>query len=102
MIVLPKDQTEWYDVCWDFWYLFIDMLDFSYFRDAGFLCFAISNFLLYAWYDIPYVYLADNILEKGYSQKDSSYLISVIGIVNMFGEVSWVDFPFIFILKKKS
>lgn len=51
--------------------------------------FALSNFLLYFWYDVPYVYLADNAIEAhDTSEEDASYLISVIGILNMFGEAS--------------
>lgn len=57
------------------------MLDFSHFLDARFLFFAVSNFLLYTWYDIPYVYLADSAIEKGFTKTEASYLISVIGDV---------------------
>lgn len=65
----------------------MDMLDFSFFADIRFTLFALSNFFLYAWYDVPYVYLADNAIEIGYSETDASILISMIGIVNMFGEI---------------
>lgn len=61
------------------------MLDFSHFLDARFLFFAISNFLLYTWYDVPYVYLADNAIERGFSKTEASYLISAIGtLINFF------------------
>lgn len=53
-----------------------------------FLLFALSNFLLYTWYDVPYVYIADLATKMGHSEEDASYLISLIGILNMFGEVS--------------
>lgn len=65
----------------------MDMLDFSFFADIRFTLFALSNFLLYAWYDVPYVYLADNAVEIGFSETDASILISLIGIVNMVGEI---------------
>lgn len=37
---------------------------------------------------MPYVYIADLAILKGYSDKDGSYLISLIGILNMVGEVN--------------
>lgn len=64
------------------------MMDFSHFKNMPFLLFALSNFLLYTWYDVPYVYIADLATMKGYSEEDASYLISLIGILNMFGEVN--------------
>lgn len=67
--------------------LFKDILDFSYFLDIRFLLFAISNFILYTWYDVVYVYLPDFALEHKVSETDASVLISLIGIVNMFGEI---------------
>jgi len=66
------------------------MMDFSHFKNIPFLLFAISNFLLYTWYDVPYVYIADLATKKGYTDADASYLISLIGILNMFGEVNLI------------
>lgn len=68
--------------------LFKDILDFSYFLDVRFLLFAISNFILYTWYDVVYVYLPDWAIEHKVSETDASMLISLIGIVNMFGEIA--------------
>lgn len=68
--------------------LFKDILDFSYFLDIRFLLFAISNFILYTWYDVAYVYLPDWAIEHGVSETDASMLISLIGIINMFGELA--------------
>ncbi|XP_070499939.1 monocarboxylate transporter 14-like [Chironomus tepperi] len=67
--------------------LFKDILDFSYFLDIQFLLFAISNFILYTWYDVVYVYLPDFALENNVQDTDASMLISLIGIVNMLGEI---------------
>lgn len=64
------------------------MLDFSHFLNPAFFVFAISNFLLYMWYDVPYVYISDHAMQKGFNESQSSMLISIIGILNMFGEVS--------------
>lgn len=67
--------------------LLVSILDFSYFSDMHYLLFAISNFLLYTFYDVPYVYLGDNATQIGFSPTQSSMLISIIGILNMVGEV---------------
>lgn len=87
MTTIAKEMNGWYAGLWDFWDLLVDMFDFSHFSDPKFLLFAISNFLLYSWYDVPYVYLTDNAIMQGYSDSDASMLISIIGIVNMVGEV---------------
>lgn len=87
MTTIAKTKLVWYAGLWEFWDLIVDMLDFSHFADSRFLLFAISNFLLHTWYDVPYVYLTDNAIEMGFSQTDASILISVIGITNMGGEV---------------
>lgn len=88
MTTIAKQKMVWYSGLWEFWDLLVDMLDFSHFADSRFLLFSISNFLLHTWYDVPYMYLADNAIEMGYSDTDASYLISFIGITNMVGEVS--------------
>lgn len=88
MTTNAKTKLVWYAGLWEFWDLIVDMLDFSYFTNSRYLLFAISNFLLHTWYDVPYVYLTDNAIEVGFSETDASILISVIGITNMCGEVS--------------
>ncbi|CAH0750659.1 unnamed protein product [Diatraea saccharalis] len=88
MTTIAKEKVQWYAGLWDFWDLVVDVLDFSHFLNPAFLVFAISNFLLYMWYDVPYVYIADNAMNIGFDESQSSMLISIIGILNMFGEVS--------------
>ncbi|XP_050422604.1 monocarboxylate transporter 12-like [Adelges cooleyi] len=87
MTTIAKEKNEWSASLWELWYLLLDMMDFSHFKNMHYLLFAISNFLLYTWYDVPYVYLADLATLRGNSQEDASYLISMIGFLNMFGEV---------------
>ncbi|XP_051161542.1 uncharacterized protein LOC127281720 [Leptopilina boulardi] len=87
MTTIAKTKIVWYAGLWEFWDLLVDMLDFSHFSDSRFLLFSISNFLLHFWYDVPYVYLTDNAIEMGFSEKQASILISVIGITNMVGEI---------------
>ncbi|XP_073997465.1 monocarboxylate transporter 14-like [Rhodnius prolixus] len=84
MTTIAKEKVEWYAGLWELW---SDMLDLSFFTNVRFLLFAMSNFLLYTWYDVPYVYLTDNAIERGFSETDASILISVIGILNMLGEI---------------
>jgi len=53
-----------------------------------FIIFCFSNFLLYFWYDVPYVYTieyAENILHVPNS--DSAQILSMIGVLNTVGEV---------------
>ncbi|XP_060848652.1 uncharacterized protein LOC132928191 [Rhopalosiphum padi] len=87
MTTIAKEKHEWSAGLWELWYLLLDMMDFSHFKNMPFLLFAISNFLLYTWYDVPYVYIADLAIKKGHTDEDASYLISLIGILNMFGEI---------------
>lgn len=88
MTTIAKEKGQWYAGLWDFWDLIVDMFDFSHFADPKYLVFSLSNFLLYTWYDVPYVYLTDFSIKNGMSDQDASILISIIGIVNMVGEVS--------------
>ncbi|XP_026468509.1 uncharacterized protein LOC113372402 isoform X2 [Ctenocephalides felis] len=89
MTTIAKEQYDnWpWDGLWEFWDLLRDMLDLSHFADARYVSFALSNFLLYTWYDVMYIYLADNAIGMGVSQTDASVLLSVIGILNMVGEI---------------
>ncbi|XP_043247652.1 uncharacterized protein LOC122394681 isoform X2 [Amphibalanus amphitrite] len=66
------------------------MVDPAFFRLPGFVLFALSNFVLYMFYDVPYVYLADDAISRGASDEDASMLISVIGVSNVVGVVSSV------------
>ncbi|XP_054281981.1 monocarboxylate transporter 12-like isoform X2 [Macrosteles quadrilineatus] len=87
MTTIAKEESDWSSGLSELWLLMADMLDFSHFSNPRFLLFAVSNFLLYTWYDVPYVYLAHNAIQMGFSETDASFLISVIGILNMVGEI---------------
>lgn len=86
--IVSDDVSTFAQLVKEFKRLFKDILDFSYFLDIEFLLFAISNFILYTWYDVVYVYLPDWAIEHKVSEADASLLISVVGIVNMFGEIA--------------
>ena len=57
-------------------------------RHPLFVLLALSNFLLYFWADVPYVFATDFALSRGIPDSQATFLISVIGIVNTIGQVS--------------
>ncbi|KAF6198866.1 hypothetical protein GE061_006889 [Apolygus lucorum] len=87
MTTIAKEKAEWYAGLFELGSLLSDMCDLRFFLNIRFLLFAISNFLLYTWYDVPYVYLADYAIGKGYPEGQASMLIAGIGILNMVGEI---------------
>lgn len=89
MTTIAKEKNQWFAALWDLWDLLVDIIDISHFADPKFLVFALSNFLLYTWYDVPYVYMSDYATTNLHiTSENASLLISMIGIVNMVGEVS--------------
>lgn len=90
MTTIAKEKSSLRQSWDEFKSVLLDMLDYTLFRDIRFVLFALSNFLLYTWYDVPYVYLPDyatKINPENITASDASMLISVLGIVNMFGEI---------------
>ncbi|XP_061191800.1 monocarboxylate transporter 12-like [Saccostrea echinata] len=61
------------------------MFDFKIMKNPFFLMFLISNFISYFWYDVPYVFLNDIAIEGGI--EDPAFIISILGIVNTFGQI---------------
>lgn len=63
------------------------------YMSAAFALFCLSNFILYFWYDVPYVYTIGYV-EKNLdiSNAKSTMVLSVIGVLNTIGEVvvGWV------------
>ena len=54
-----------------------------------FIVFCISNFLLYFWYDVPYVYTIEYVENNlNIPNTKSTQILSVIGILNTVGEVA--------------
>ncbi|XP_045478236.1 monocarboxylate transporter 12-like [Harmonia axyridis] len=88
MTTLSKEKNQWFSALWDLWDLLVDIIDISHLADPKFLVFALSNFLLYTWYDVPYVYMTDYATNNlKVTSENASLLISMIGIVNMVGEI---------------
>ena len=69
------------------------------YMSAAFALFCLSNFILYFWYDVPYVYTIGYV-EKNLNipNTESTMVLSVIGVLNTLGEVvvGWVaDLPWV-------
>lgn len=63
------------------------IVDTSIFRNWRFIVFLIANFILYFWYDVPYVFTVDRALEIGESKSQGALVVSSIGIVHTIGNV---------------
>ncbi|XP_061191852.1 monocarboxylate transporter 12-like [Saccostrea echinata] len=63
------------------------MFDFKIMKNPSFLLFVVSNFILYFWYDVPYVFLNDIAKEEGI--ENPAFIISALGIVNTFGQIMY-------------
>ncbi|KAK3928495.1 Monocarboxylate transporter 12 [Frankliniella fusca] len=61
------------------------MMDFSLFLELHFLLMSVGTTLLYTWFVVPYFYLADHLIENGYTQADASHMLGVVGYANTFG-----------------
>jgi len=64
-----------------------DMCDLRLFAVPVYSLFFISNFTLAYAYDLPYIYLPDYAIEQRIA--NPSFLISIIGIVNTFGQIMY-------------
>lgn len=62
-----------------------EICDVRLFKLPVYLLFFLSNFILSYAYNFPYVYLPDYAAEQGVTNE--SFLISIIGIVNMVGQI---------------
>ncbi|KAJ8318884.1 hypothetical protein KUTeg_003975 [Tegillarca granosa] len=63
------------------------MFDLSIMKNLVFVLFLVSNFFLYFWIDIPYVFIVDRAIEIGISDFWSSFFVSIIGILNTVGQI---------------
>lgn len=67
--------------------LMLEMFDFTNFKNLGYTLFCLSNFLLYACVDVPYVYVPDHAHTTGTNMESASFLISILGVLNCLGVV---------------
>lgn len=63
------------------------MVDCSLFFNSLFMLYAVSNFILYFWYDVPYVFVTNRAIENGISETNATFIISILGIVNTVGQI---------------
>ncbi|XP_053391716.1 monocarboxylate transporter 12-B-like isoform X2 [Mercenaria mercenaria] len=61
----------------------------SQLKNIQFLMFAISNFVMYFWNHIPYIFIVSNAVDIGISLQKASYFLSIIGFVHMFGIIGY-------------
>ncbi|XP_033737329.1 monocarboxylate transporter 12-like [Pecten maximus] len=62
-------------------------VDISVLGNLAFLVFAFSNFILYFWYDVPYVFTVDRAKEMGINERDASLMVAIIGTLHTIGNV---------------
>lgn len=61
-----------------------------------------STLILFTWYIVPYFYITEFLLKFDYTEEQSAYLISIIGIFNMIGMIflGWIgDKPWLNVTK---
>ena len=113
MIVHPSEEESGVERCGSwvkdnfFKYCFCISCGWKKFLDISFTLFLISNFILYAWYDIMYTYLPDY-AEKTlqWHPNDATILLPMIGIFNTLGEVvigyvgdkNWINLNYLYAL----
>ncbi|ESP01999.1 hypothetical protein LOTGIDRAFT_92970, partial [Lottia gigantea] len=64
-----------------------EMMDFSLFRDAGFILLCTGNVFVFLGFYVPFVYLVDKAVLNGIDEHKAAFLVSVIGITNCFGRL---------------
>ncbi|CAB3367999.1 Hypothetical predicted protein [Cloeon dipterum] len=62
-------------------------LDAGLFLEPAFLLLSVSTLLLFMSFIVPYLYLAEHLLRKGYTDNEAAFLISVIGVPNTLAMV---------------
>lgn len=99
MTTLAQDAEEtWWDSVKE---VLKSVFDFSLFLNPKFVYFEISTVLLFIWFIVPYFYLPEHMLSKGYVEDDSAFVISVIGVSQTVGMISlgyigdkpWLNVP---------
>ena len=88
-----SDDEEW-DFLWRYLHfskhmkrVIKTMFDPSILKHPLYIIFALSNFILYFWYDVPYIFITDRAVELGMEESKASFLLSALGIVNTFGQI---------------
>ncbi|XP_075973919.1 monocarboxylate transporter 14-like [Anticarsia gemmatalis] len=93
MITIDEKEESWSDDCVT---CLSDMFNVSLFKKMTFNLLCVGTIILFIWFIVPYFYLAEHMVQVGYSEDDSAGVLSLIGITNTIGMVGlgWIgDFP---------
>ncbi|XP_045771762.1 monocarboxylate transporter 14-like [Maniola jurtina] len=93
MITVNEQEENWYDDCVS---CLADMFNVSLFKKATFNLLCFGTIIIFVWFIVPYFYLAEHMIQEGYTEDDGAFMLSLIGITNTIGMVSlgWIgDFP---------
>ncbi|KAJ8729857.1 hypothetical protein PYW07_016895 [Mythimna separata] len=93
MITIDEKEEKWYDDCVS---ILADMFNINLFKRMTFNLLCLGTILLFIWFIVPYFYLAEHMLNEGYSEDEGAGMLSLIGITNTIGMVGlgWIgDFP---------
>ena len=64
-----------------------NLVDADVLQSPSFMYLCLSILLLYLTYDVPYMFTPDKAMQMGISEKEASFLVSIIGITSTFGQV---------------
>ncbi|KAL4704428.1 hypothetical protein ACJJTC_014360 [Scirpophaga incertulas] len=93
MITINEKDENWYDDCV---ICLSDMFNVDLFRKMTFNLMCLGTIILFIWFIVPYFYLAEHMINEGFTEDDGAFMLSLIGITNTIGMVGlgWVgDFP---------
>ena len=82
-----RDRSSKINLCVRFISTYV--ANMSILTNRGFILFSTSNFVMYFWYDVPYVFLVDKAISKDISDINATFLISIIGIVHTVGNICY-------------
>ncbi|CAH3898296.1 unnamed protein product [Pieris brassicae] len=93
MVTVNEDEEKWYDDCVS---VLADMFNVDLFKKVTFDLLCIGTIIIFVWFIVPYFYLAEHMIHKGYGEDEGAVLLSLIGITNTIGMVGlgWIgDLP---------
>ncbi|XP_053607820.1 monocarboxylate transporter 14-like [Plodia interpunctella] len=93
MITIDEKEEKWYDDCVS---CLADMFNVALFKKMTFNLLCLGTIILFIWFIVPYFYLAEHMIHKGYNEDDGAVMLSLIGVTNTIGMVGlgWIgDFP---------
>ncbi|KAG7302535.1 hypothetical protein JYU34_012453 [Plutella xylostella] len=95
MITINEKEEKWYTSCLS---CLGELLDVSLFFEWHFFLLCFGTIVLFVWFIVPYFYLAEHMIHRGFNEDDGAVMLSLIGITNTIGMVGlgWIgDRPWI-------